>query len=130
MAKNGRLSGKRERAAVALAAGRSVRAAARAVGVGERTLHRWRGDPAFQDHVRELQAEMLHCSVGRLSKAMPEAATKLRKLLASDSEKVQLAAAAKLLENGLKLREQLDLAERVQVLERRASDPKHEGRNR
>jgi hypothetical protein len=51
---------------------------------------------------------------------MPQAATKLRKLLASDSEKIQLAAAGKLLESGLKLREQLDFAERLTRLEQAA----------
>ena len=119
----GTLLGKRERAA--LAAGRSVHATARTVCVGERTLHRWRTDPAFQDQVRELQAELLRRAVGRLSSSMPVPAMNLRKLLASESEKVQLAAASKLLENGLKLLEQLDFAERVQARERRASDPKH-----
>jgi len=130
VAQNGTVSGKRSRAAMLLAAGRSVRAAARAIGVAERTLHRWRSEPPFAEHVRDLQAELLRRAVGRLSSSMPVAAMKLRKLLASDSEKVQLAAASKLLENGLKLREQLDLAERVQALERRASEPNQQGRIR
>src|SRR5712692_6781424 len=121
MADFGRLPGKRERAAVALASGRSMCAAARAVGVGERTLYRWRTDPAFAQRVRDIQAELLRSAVGRVSKAMPHAAAKLRKLLSSDSEKTQLAAAGKLLESGLTLREQFDLQERLSVLEERLS---------
>jgi hypothetical protein len=122
MAENGRLSGKRERAAVALASGRSVRVAARSAGIGERTLHRWRTEPPFVERVRDLQAELLRRAVGRLSQAMPQAAAMLRKLLASGNERVQLAAASKLLESGLKLREHLDLEERLCELERRLNE--------
>jgi len=117
MAQNGRLCGRREQAALALACGQSVRGAARALHVGERTLTRWRADPDFMRRVRDLQNELLARAVGRLSCAMPEAAAKLRKLLASGSEKIQLAAAGKLLECGLKLRELADFEERLAALE-------------
>jgi hypothetical protein len=127
MAENGRLPGKRERAAVALASGHSVRGAAGAVGIGERTLYRWRDDPAFAQRVRDLQAELVRRAVGRLSRAMPKAAVKLRKLLASESEKIQLAAAGKLLESGLKLRDQVDLEERLAALERQAAQRRERG---
>jgi hypothetical protein len=52
---------------------------------------------------------------------MPQAALKLQALLASANEKIQLAAAGKLLETGLKLREQADLEERLQALERKVA---------
>jgi hypothetical protein len=64
---------------------------------------------------------LLRRAVGRLSDSMPRAAAKLRNLLASPSEKIQLAAASKLLESGLKLREQVALEERVATLERRTA---------
>jgi hypothetical protein len=90
-------------------------------------LHRWRTEPAFGRRVRELQAELLRRAVGRLSRAMPQAAMKLRELLASDSEKIQLSAAGKLLESGLRLREQVDLEERLARLEE-AADRRGNGR--
>jgi hypothetical protein len=117
MAENGTFSGKRERAALALAAGRSVRAAARAAGVGERTLHRWRTEAPFVARVQELQMELLRRAVGRLARAMPRAAGKLEALLSSNDERVQLSAAAHLLTNGLRLRDSLELESRLVAVE-------------
>jgi hypothetical protein len=87
-------------------------------------LHRWRTEPAFAQRFRDLQAELLRRAVGRLSRAMPQAAAKLRELLSSDSEKIQLAAAGKLLEAGLKMREGIELEQRVKDLERQRKEDK------
>ncbi|HEY1378985.1 MAG TPA: hypothetical protein VGF55_19445 [Gemmataceae bacterium] len=105
--------------AVALAAGRTVRDAATAAGVGERTATRRTADPAFQRRVVALRGEMVKAALGRMTDGMTEAADTLRALLHATSESVRLGAARALVELACKLRESADLAERVEVLEQR-----------
>jgi HEAT repeat protein len=102
-----------------LAAGRTLRAAA-GVGIAERTAARRWADPAFRRHVGELRGDMVARSLGRLADHMSDAADVLHRLLAAESESVRLGAARSLLELGVKLRESVELEERLQVLEARA----------
>src|SRR5260370_9607029 len=85
---------KRERLAILLAAGRSVRAAARISGTPERTAYRWSvADEEFKALVAELRAGMVRRGVDLLSGSMALAAGRLRKLINSRDERVALAAA-------------------------------------
>jgi transposase-like protein len=118
----GNPGGKREATALLLAVGRSVRAAAREAGCSERTLRNWQGEEAFAGRVRALRSEVFARSVGILCGASTKAATMLGKLLKSDGEKINLAAARAILEIGPKLRESDELAARVEELERRLRD--------
>ncbi len=101
----------------ALAAGMTVRDAAQAAGVGERTAHRRLDDPAFAAQVRAARAELLSRTVGLLSDASAEAATRLRELLHAEAESVCLGAARSVLELAPKLAEATDLSERISALE-------------
>jgi hypothetical protein len=103
----------------ALAAGASVPAAARAGGVSERTAYRRLEDPAFRQAVEDARADIVARAVAKLSAASTEAAETLRRLLYSDMDFAKLAAARSILELGAKLREQLDLSERIAALEER-----------
>jgi hypothetical protein len=103
--------------AAALAAGAEVAEAAERAGVSRRTAFRRLNDVGFRARVDELRRRMVAQAVGRLADSMSEAADKLKGLLASDDERVQLAAAKAILEAGPRLREQEELAERVQQLE-------------
>jgi hypothetical protein len=67
--------------------------------------------------VAELRGEMVQRSLGRMADGMSNAADVLRALLAADSESVRLGAARSLLELGVKLRESVELEERLRVLE-------------
>lgn len=119
MAENGRR--KRDDAlAVALAAGQTIRAAASAAGIGERTASRRWADPDFRRRVAELRADMIGRATGKMGDGMAEAADVLRTLLAAESESVRLAACRAILELGVKLRETVELAARVADLERLA----------
>ena len=120
MAGNGRRKAD-EALALALAAGQTLRAAAPAAGVSERTAARRWADPAFRRRVAELRGEMVHRALGRMADGMAEAADVLRQLLAAKSESVRLGAARSLLELGVKLRESVELEERLLALEERAA---------
>jgi hypothetical protein len=114
-----------ESLAAELAAGKTVREAATAAGVSERTAHRRTADPAFKARVTDLRTQMVTRASGRLADGMTAAADVLRKLLTSKTESIRLRAAERLIELGLKVTELAELQQRVEELERRL-----EGANR
>jgi hypothetical protein len=116
---NGPLTPKQEAAALALAAGGTHAAAARKAGCGDRTIRTWQADPggAFARRVAQLRSEMSARACGRLADGMAAGADTLRALLKARSEQVRLGAARALLELGVKLRESVELEERVRALE-------------
>jgi hypothetical protein len=111
---------KREAVAVALACGRTAKAAAAECDIAERTVGLWMSDDAFRRRVGALRGEMVARAVGKMADSMADAADQLRRLLKAKSESVSLAAARSLLELGSKLREHADFEERLAELERRA----------
>jgi hypothetical protein len=118
MAENGRR--KRDDAlAMALAGGRTLRDAAATAGVAERTATRRWSDPNFRRRVVELRAAAVERATGKMADGMTEAADVLRKLLAAESESVRLGACRTMLELGVKLRESVELEQRLQTLEQR-----------
>lgn len=130
MAGNGRKMG-RQAVVLALAGGETVVAAARKTGVGERTIHRWRQDEAFRREVTAARADMFGRALGSIAEGSASGALVLRQLaLKAKSESVRLAAARALLELGPKLRESVELEERLRILEERAADETGSGSNR
>jgi hypothetical protein len=112
------LSPKQEAAALALAAGESVSAAARSSNAGERTIKEWTATvPAFGRRVSELRADMTNRAIGRLVDGMSAAADTLKQLLSAESETVRLSAARATLELGSKMREAGELEARLAALE-------------
>lgn len=123
-ARNGLVAGpltpKQEAAALALAGGATIGQAARRARAGERTVKTWLHDqPAFGRRVTELRAEMTERALGRLVDGMTSAADTLRGLLAAESEMVRLSAARAVIEIGNKLRETVELEQRIAALEAR-----------
>ena len=107
-----------EALALALASGQTLRVAAAAVGIGERTAARRWSDAAFRRRVSELRGDMVSRGLGRMADGMTAAADVLRQLLAAESESVRLGAARSILELGNKLRESVDIEERLAALEK------------
>jgi hypothetical protein len=107
--------------AVALAAGRTLRDAAAAVGVGERTATRRWADPEFRRLVTELRAAAVERATGKLADGMARAAATLRRLLRANSEAVRLGACRATLELGIRLRENHELETRLAALETRVN---------
>jgi hypothetical protein len=117
MAENGRRKKGDAALLLAMAAGQTVRDAARSAGIGERTATRRVADPDFRRQVGELRSEMVARALGKMADGMAEAAETLRALLALDTRPtVRLGAARALLELGVRLRESVELAAEVQAL--------------
>jgi hypothetical protein len=77
----------------ALAVGKSLGQAARIAGVSLRTASRRMSDPAFCAELRRVQSETVSQATVELGQAATEAVKKLKKLLQSKSENIQLGAA-------------------------------------
>jgi hypothetical protein len=106
--------------ALALASGRSLREAAGECHTGETTIKRWLAEQAFVRRIGQLRAEMTSQALGRLVENMVSAADTLGFLTRkARSESVRLGAARALLELGVKLRESVELEERIAALEGR-----------
>jgi hypothetical protein len=116
---NGVLSPKQEAAAFALARGLGLHEASEESGAGERTIRTWTASlPAFSLRVGQLRAEMTSRALGRLADGMASAAETLGYLSRmGKSEMVRLSAARAVLELGTKLRETVELEERIAALE-------------
>jgi hypothetical protein len=127
-----RLTPRQETVALALARGASVREAAEASGAGMRTVKTWTGTlPAFTRRVHELRAEMTAQALGQLVAAMAGAARTLHVLCRSgQSEMVRLSAARSIIEMGTRLRESIELEERLTLLEQaQAARERHANQN-
>lgn len=111
----------------ALAAGLSVKAAAERAGVGARTVHRRLADPTFCQAVEEARREIIGRAVAKLAAASVRAADALRKLVASEDERVRLAAARWILRLMMQARQHEDLERRVAELEARLEPGRTEG---
>lgn len=118
------LQPKRERMALLLASGWTMKAAAEDTKVGERTAHEWKSDPAFKARVAALRAEILERSVGIMASATSAAAAKLVELLKDDNPAIRLRAATAILDGAVKLRDHTELDARLLAIEQRQAEAK------
>lgn len=114
------LTARQTRALAAVLSSPTVREAASAAGVGERTLGRWLASPVFRaalrDHARDVSSE----ATSRLLGARRRAVATLLAALDDESPSVRLRAAVALLEHGDRARED-DIEVRLTELERRVN---------
>jgi hypothetical protein len=102
---------------IALARGVSHAQASRECGVSARTITRRLSDPAFRHRVQAARGVLVERATALLTGSMSLAALTLRRLLKADSEQVRLMAARSVLELGTKLRESVELEDRLSALE-------------
>jgi hypothetical protein len=106
---------------------KDIKAAAATVGIGERTIHTWLDDPAFQAALRQAEARTLDTAVRRLVGASGDALDTLVDLMTSTYVKdgYRIRAATVILEQLVKLRELNNLEQRLAALE--AKEGSHDG---
>ena len=104
----------------ALLRGTSHCEAAAACGLSERTVRRRLSDPAFREELKGARHETLRHTADALAHAGLAAVHALAGLAtdAGSPASVRRAAARDLLELSLRVREQVDLSERIEGLER------------
>jgi hypothetical protein len=106
---------------VRLAAGDTVVEAASRAGMSRATATRRLADPTFRDRVTEARALAFESALNTCADGALEATRFLREVIRDDEEStaIRLAACKELLAHGLRLRESVEIAQRVAALEAR-----------
>lgn len=117
MAQKGRRNAD-EQLLIALACGSTVENAAKKAGIAESTVYRRLRDQEFQQRLDEVRRDMVERASSMLTAAAMEAVRALVELLGKDSPPAtRLGAARAVLEIGLRMREAVDLEQRLHDLE-------------
>jgi hypothetical protein len=103
--------------ALALATGASINDAAERIGVDRKTIQRRLADPEFRRLVSEFRGELIATTLGRMADKMTRAADGLAALLDDSNPWIRLCAIRAMLSFGLKLRDFVDVDERIHELE-------------
>lgn len=113
------LSAKQQRFALAYASCRTVREAARQVGISEATAKRWLKQPAMQAYLRDLASQQLEQVLGHLRQAALQAVATLQQVMDDPAAPwpSKVSAANAVLSHLLKLTEQVDIEQRLAELE-------------
>jgi hypothetical protein len=125
MAARGSILGrKQEDAIAALLTQRNIEEAARAAGIGVRTLLRWQKLPEFQNAYRQARREAVGQAVARIQQGTSAAATTLLKVMIDPSTpaSVRVRAADSIFNHAAKAIEIEDIEARVSELERAAEE--------
>jgi uncharacterized protein (UPF0147 family) len=118
-ATDGKLTGRQEKALLALLTTGEIKRAAEVSNVGEATLHRWLLDSEFQARYRAARRQLVESALAQLQSDGTKAATVLREI-AEDKQapaNARVSAAKTILEHSIKGVEQLDTLERIEALE-------------
>lgn len=117
---------KKEEAIAALLSHRSIEEAARAAGLGYKTLLRWLELPEFRDAYRKARREAVQQAVARLQQATGMASLTMLKMITDPHVPgaVRLRAAAYVFDYALKGVEVDDIEARLAELERSADESK------
>lgn len=105
----------------ALTGGMTIKQAAKAAKLSERTAYRRLEDPAFRSELAAARDVLISETVGRLVAATSPAVDTLEELLADERSTVRLSAARSIIVHALRIREASELAERVSRLEQELS---------
>lgn len=106
-----------ERLALAVAGGSTVRAAATAAGVSERTARRWVVRPEFDPLVASIRKRIISRAVGKLAKHSVKAADRLAKLITDPNVDIGLRASRGIIADLIALQGHAELSARLAELE-------------
>ena len=113
------ISPAQRKAIEALATGHTVDDSALLSGVTPQTVYRWRRQAEFRAALNEMSDQLLQEASTQLVASVSGAISTLRRIAADEEApaSTQVAAARAILDAVLKLREQLELLERIEALE-------------
>lgn len=113
------LTPKQHKAIAALLGEPTIKAAAEKLGIGERTLHTWLGEPAFEAAYRAARRDAVRQAVAQLQRSAGSAAATLASIAENKAERghVRVQAARAVLELAIRAVELEDLDARLRALE-------------
>lgn len=118
------LSKKQVRAIEALISQPTIRAAAAAARTSETTLWRWLNDPVFDQAYRQARSEILENTLTVLQARSTQAVETLVEVMEDGSAlpSARVSAARTILEFSLKVRETVEIEERLRAIEERVGN--------
>jgi len=121
---------KKEEAIAALLSQKNIDEAARAVGIGTRTLIRWMQDPGFDKAYRAARRTAFRQCIARLQQASGAAVTTLLKVMVDPGTppSTKVRAADSILDHSAKAIELEDIEARVAAIEAAVGERKAGGR--
>jgi hypothetical protein len=122
-----RVSRDTEAAVAALLSCRSIAAAAKKVGVNEKTLRAWLKEEAFASAYRAARRAVVEYSIAQVQKLTEQAVKALARNLRCGVPAVEVKAAVAILDQAGRGVELLDLAERLAKLENPAGSAEQDG---
>jgi hypothetical protein len=113
------LTTKQHKAIAALLSEPTIKQAAEAARIGERTLHTWLGEPAFDSAYRKARRAAVAQATAQLQRASAEAVAVLTQIMNNATNKAadRISAASKVLDMAIKAVELDDLDARISALE-------------
>jgi hypothetical protein len=113
------LTPKQHKAIVALLTEPTMAGAAKAAGVGERTLYTWLDDPNFEEAYRLVRRKAVQRAIGRLQQVSSAAVAVLVRVMANEQTPAgtRVIAAKTVLEFSLRAVELEDITARIEALE-------------
>ncbi|HYE72909.1 MAG TPA: phBC6A51 family helix-turn-helix protein, partial [Blastocatellia bacterium] len=123
-----RLSARQQKVIQALINQPTIRDAAKESGISETTVWRWLNEAEFQAAYRAARNSLLETTLTRLQGACGEAVTVLNEVMQDQTAPTssRVTAAVKVLELTLKVRQELEIEERLKALEERLHPPQPE----
>ncbi len=121
MAKNVRKKGQ-DTFAISLASGNTIKVAAKAAGITERTAYRRAESPELQEEVNQLRDKMRSQAIGIAAVGMAEATVVLRMLMQKGKDSIKLGAARALLQVGDRMWNSEQLSLKLKELDRILND--------
>ena len=113
-----------QHAAIMLASGATVVAAAKKLRLNKRTIYYWLTDDEFKRYVNKLRGALMDESMGIIASITTKAARTLDKLLDNPEPAVQLKAANSIFDTAFKMREHVEFDQRIAAVEgRHGLDP-------
>ena len=119
-----KLSRRKEQALAALLHHSTIKAAAEAVGVNEKTLRVWMANPDFLRAYRAARSQLVENAVAQMQRAAGAAVAVLTGKLTSEKDVDVIKAALGIYDRSVRGVELLDLLERVEALEQAAKAEK------
>jgi len=107
----------KELALVALLSNPSVKEAAAACNLSERTLFRFLSDDGFKTEYRDARRAIVETAIAAMQNGASEAVARLKDLMYSENPAAAVRSSQIVYESAVKGVEVLDLAERLEILE-------------
>jgi hypothetical protein len=109
--------GKRDRFALGLAAGHSLKAAGTDAGISPKTAERWSADPEILARVSLLRNRLVDAAIGKAADVLCQAVEVMVECLSEENPNVRLRAAEAIRDTLVRLREHAGFDERLARVE-------------